>query len=80
MPKRTAQPAAVPAQKEVKLQIRLDAELHRAALKRASEVGSLSAVIRALLRKWLDDGGLTDDDILREMMSAPHQPRRRSKL
>jgi len=53
--------------KEEKLQIRIDVELARRARKKALRYGGLSAVVRALLRAWLErDDLIAWDAIARE--------------
>ncbi len=68
--------------KEFKLQIRMDDDLARQAMKKALRYGGLSAVVRALIRRWVEDDIISDDDIIRENIRAPKpqpRPRRRSK-
>jgi hypothetical protein len=61
-----------PLKKDVKFQIRLDPQLAEDAAARAASLGGLSAVIRVLLRRWLESGDeIPDDEVLRELVSAP---------
>jgi hypothetical protein len=52
------------------IQLRLDAELAQKVVKKASQYGGMSVVIRALLRRWVEDDILSAEDIVREVGSA----------
>jgi hypothetical protein len=70
---------SVPPSKEVKFQIRLDAELADRAKEKAASVGGLAPVIRALLRRWLKEELVSFEDIARELPRAPQKPHRSSR-
>jgi hypothetical protein len=73
MPKRSK---TVPEHKQAVLQIRLDPVLAKEAAEKAQPLGGLSAVIRAMLRRWVESGGvITDNDVLQELVAAPRRPR-----
>jgi hypothetical protein len=73
----TDKPAVKP--KEIKLQVRIGEELYEAAMEKAERLGGVSAVVRALLRQWVEGGPMPSDaDILAERVPAPYK-RRRSK-
>jgi hypothetical protein len=66
--------------KQAVIQIRLDADLARKVADKARQYGGASAVIRALLRRWVaSDAMVSADDILAEVTRAPYQPRKRRK-
>ncbi len=72
----------VPPPKQVKVQIRLDAALADKAADKAAPLGGLSAVIRAMLRRWVEKGGvISDDDVISELIHAPRrrEPRKPAK-
>jgi hypothetical protein len=70
----------VPPPKQAVFQIRLDAALVEKAQDKAQPLGGLSAVIRAMLRRWVESGGvITDDEILQELIAAPRRPRKPAK-
>jgi hypothetical protein len=68
-----------PPAKQVKFQIRLDADLADKAIDKAAPMGGLSAVVRAMLRRWVESGiEIAQDDVVRELIHAPRtQPTRR---
>jgi hypothetical protein len=74
MPKNSAPPS-----KEIKFQIRLDAELADQAKAKAAEFGGLAPVIRALLRRWVKEELVSFEDIARELPRAPQRPRKSSR-
>ena len=49
------EPEEPPKHKDAKFELRLDPELKKAALIKARKHGGLSAVLRALLRLWMDE-------------------------
>lgn len=62
------------------LLVRLDPELAEKVREKAGRSGGTSAVIRALLRRWLEQDLVTPDDILAETARAQERrPRRRSR-
>lgn len=63
-----------PAPKEVKLQVRIDAELAELITEKARRYGGVSAVVRALLRRWAYEDIVTADDVLAELTRAPQKP------
>ncbi len=70
---------SAPPSKEAKFQIRLDAELADQAKKKAAEFGGLAPVIRALLRRWVQEELVSFEDIARELPRAPQKPRNSSR-
>lgn len=62
-----------PPFKAKKIEIRVDSELAKRAQQKALRYGGLSAVVRALLRQWVERDAitLTEDDIARENERAP---------
>lgn len=73
-------PRQMPAPKQAVFQIRLDAALAEKAAVKAQPLGGLSAVIRAMLRRWVETGGvITDDEVLQELIHAPRKPPQRRK-
>jgi Arc/MetJ-type ribon-helix-helix transcriptional regulator len=70
---------AAPAPKEVKLQIRLDAELADRVAAKARRYGGASAVVRALLRRWVEQDIVTVDDVLAEVNRAQQRRPRRKR-
>jgi hypothetical protein len=68
--------SSAPPPKDVKFQIRLDAELAEQARDKAAQLGGLAPVIRALLRRWVKDDLITFEDIARELPRAPQKSRK----
>jgi hypothetical protein len=68
-----------PPPKEVKLQVRIDAELAALIAQKAQRYGGVSAVVRALLRRWAHEDIVTADDVLAELARAPQKPARKRK-
>lgn len=62
-----------PAPKDINIDIRADPEQIKAAKKRLKGAYSLSALIRALIEKWLDQGSdlVNADDLERHSRPAP---------
>ena len=59
-----------PKHKDERIEVRVDPDLKRRALKKAKKYGGLGAVLRALLRLWLD-GSIDPDLIKPEKRRAP---------
>lgn len=70
---------SAPAAKEIKFQMRLDAELAGQAREKAAQFGGMAPVIRALLRRWLKEELVSFEDIAREWPKAPQKPRKPSR-
>jgi hypothetical protein len=65
------------ARKDTYIQVRLDPELASEFVVKASEYGGASVVVRALIRRWLENEKIISaQDALAEISRAP---RRRSK-
>jgi hypothetical protein len=64
--------------KEDTLLVRLDAELAEKVREKASRFGGTSAVIRALLRRWVEQDIVSADDVLAEI-GRGQQPRRKPR-
>jgi Arc/MetJ family transcription regulator len=73
------QPTDEPAPKDVKVQIRIDAELAAQVGAKARRYGGLSAVIRALLRRWAREDIITPDEVLAEVSRAAQRPARKAQ-
>jgi hypothetical protein len=68
--------------RDKQLQVRIDDELHDAALGKAQGFGwSLGAVVRALLRSWVEGNseGPTAEEVGRESVPAEKRPRKRKR-
>ena len=62
--------------KEDTILVRLDSELATKVREKASRYGSPSAVVRALLRRWVQRDDLTADEVLAEVgRGQPRPPR-----
>lgn len=65
--------------RDKQLQVRIDDELHDAALEKAQGFGwSLGSVVRALLRSWVENRseGPTATEVGRESVPADKRPRK----
>jgi hypothetical protein len=69
--------STTPQPKDVKFQIRLDTELAEQAREKAAKSGGLAPVIRALLRRWLQEDLVSFEDIARELPRAPQKARKK---
>jgi hypothetical protein len=79
MPDKEPNAPGIPARRETIVTIRLDPDLHSAAVKKLAPYG-VGVVLRALLRAYVrGDVGLTADDIQREMVPAPRRSRKPRK-
>lgn len=69
------EPPEPPKHKDEKFQVRLDPDMAREAKERAAPHGGLSAVIRALIRLWLDEG-IDPNAIGQETRQAPKRKKK----
>jgi hypothetical protein len=73
-------PAARPAPREQRINLRIDFDLYQAAYQKALQYGGLSAVIRAMLRKFVKGKPNFDiADLADENRRAAKQGRTRGK-
>jgi len=63
--------------KDELLQVRLDAELAEQVKEKSRRFGGASAVVRALLRRWVKQDIISADDVLAEIGRAQQPPRRK---
>ena len=63
-------PREAPPGKEEQIKVRLDSDLVARAKQKALRYGGLSAVVRALLRAWVERDIITWDDIAVENLRA----------
>jgi len=65
--------------KEELLQVRLDADLAEQVRDKAQRYGGASAVIRALLRRWVKQDIVSADEVLAEVNRAQQRPTRKPR-
>jgi hypothetical protein len=69
MPRKTP-PGAPPVGKDEEIKVRIDSALASQAKQKATRYGGLSAVVRALLRAWVERDIIGWDDIAVENLRA----------
>lgn len=70
-------PREAPPGKDEEIKVKLDSDLAARAKQKALRYGGLSAVVRALLRAWIERDIIADDDIAVENLRAAKRSRKR---